>query len=43
MPVPEPRHLSSPRQTTHASGVLLREALGDKVRVEGGIDTSNDQ
>ena len=38
LPVPKPRHLSSPRQTTHESGVLLREALGEQLRprVEGG-------
>ena len=38
LPVPKPQHLSSPRQTTHESGVLLREALGEQLlpRVEGG-------
>jgi hypothetical protein len=38
LPVPKPRHLSSPRQTTHESGVLLREALGEQLRprVDGG-------
>ena len=38
MPVPKPRHLSSPRLTTHESGVLLREALGEQLRprVDGG-------
>ena len=32
LPVLEPRHLSSPRLTTHASGVLLREALESNSR-----------
>ena len=38
MPVPKPQHLSSPRLTTHESGVLLREALGEQLRprVDGG-------
>jgi len=38
LPVPKPRHLSSPRKTTHESGVLLREALGEQLRprVDGG-------
>ena len=35
LPVPKPRHLSSPRQTTHESGVLLREALGEQLRQRG--------